>query len=138
MKLRVKTKIKNGAEFEHLMESEQKIFNLFGKKWVLVCTDSEQETGQVETPAQKPLVSIASDHDLESYLQDPYEIESLMTLSGSHVVDNNCLKLKMKRLLKVKVKRSKKQHSINRLNQMAQSNFTWMRHLLTIALTIAN
>lgn len=66
MKLRVKTKIRNGDEFEYLLESEQKIFNMFGKKWSSI--DHENDcSDQVE------IVTIALDHDLGTS-QELYQV----------------------------------------------------------------
>lgn len=33
IELRTKTKLKNGADFDYLLETEQKIVNMFGRKW---------------------------------------------------------------------------------------------------------
>lgn len=46
IKSRVKTKIKNGTEFDHLLDSERKIFNMFGMKWCIRANEPENSCDQ--------------------------------------------------------------------------------------------
>lgn len=78
MKLRVKTKAGKNLNVA-LSEADEKILHMFGNGWFEENfknqKESQEDTNQNQNSSELPI--LASDDDLQVYLDDPYEIEEV-------------------------------------------------------------
>lgn len=78
MKLRVKTKAGKNLNVD-LSEADEKILHMFGNGWFEENfknqEESQEDTNQNQNSSELP--SLASDDDLQVYLDDPYKIEEV-------------------------------------------------------------